>query len=86
MYASLASQKNHMALYLSAIFADEAARAQFEEAYKATGKRYDVGRSCVRFTKLDDLPLEVVGEAIGSMSVEDFIERYEAARAAAKKK
>lgn len=83
-YASLASQKNYMAVYLSAIYADEEARADFEEAYRATGKRYDVGKSCVRFRRLDDLPLEVIGDAIASIPVDRFIESYEEGRARAR--
>ena len=73
MYAALANQKNHMAVYLSAIYASNAHRATFEAAYAATGKRYDCGKSCVRFRRLDELPLEVVGDAIASMSMESFI-------------
>ena len=84
MYAALASQKNHMAVYLSGIYADEDAREEFEAAYKATGKRFDVGKSCVRFRKLDNLPLEVIGDAIGKLPVADFVEGYERARANAR--
>lgn len=84
MYAALASQKNHMAVYLSGIYTDDRARRRFEKAYRATGKRYDVGKSCVRFKKLEDLPLEVIGEAIGSMQVADFIETYEKGRSQAR--
>lgn len=86
MYAALASQKNHMAVYLSGIYTDAEKRAGFEEAYRATGKRYDVGKSCVRFKKLDDLPLEVIGTAISSMPVESFIDTYERGRKAARSK
>ena len=86
MYAALASQKNHMAVYLSAIYADPRAREEFEAAYKATGKRYDVGKSCVRFKKLDDLPLDVIGDAIAATPVHTFIERYEEGRASARQK
>ena len=63
-YAALASQKNHMAVYLSGIYMDQKAREKFERDYRATGKRIDVGKSCVRFRKLEDLPLPVIGEAI----------------------
>lgn len=80
MYAALASQKNHMAVHLSAIYANEKARKDFEAAYKATGKRFDVGKSCVRFKKLDDLPLDVIGEAVASVPVDRFIAMYERAR------
>jgi len=78
MYAALASQKNHMAVYLSGIYSSEEAREEFEAAYKATGKRFDVGKSCVRFKRLDDLPLDLIGETIASMEVEQMIELVEA--------
>ena len=86
MLAALASQKRHMAVYLSGIYADEEAREKFEASYRATGTRLDVGASCVRFRKLDDLPLELIGEAVGKFPVEDFIEIYEAGRAKARTK
>ena len=74
MYAALASQKNNMAVYLTAIYMSDEKRETFEKRYKATGKRMDVGKSCVRFKKLDQLPLELIGEVIGSVSVNDFID------------
>ena len=80
MYAALASQRRHMAVYLSGIYADEESRAAFESAYRATGKRYDVGKSCVRFRKLDDLPLDVVGDAIASLEVDEFVDLYQRGR------
>jgi len=86
MYAALASQKNYMAVYLSVIYSSDEARQKFEAAYKATGKRYDVGKSCVRFKKLDDLPLDLIGDTIASMEVADFIALTEAARAGSKGK
>jgi hypothetical protein len=74
MYAALAAQKNHYAVYLMGIYADQTKLGEFEQAYKATGKRYDVGKSCVRFRKLDDLPLDVVGEAIASIEVTEYVD------------
>ena len=65
MYAALASQKRHMALYLTNVYGDESLENWFRERYLATGKRLDMGKSCVRFRKLDDLPLDLVGETIG---------------------
>ena len=65
MYAALASQKNHMAVYLTGIYMGDADREEFEEAYRATGKRFDVGKSCVRFRRLDQLPVQLIGEWIG---------------------
>jgi uncharacterized protein YdhG (YjbR/CyaY superfamily) len=80
MYAALASQKNHMAVYLSGVYVSEDAAADFHRAYKATGKKLDMGKSCVRFKKLDDLPVDLIGQTIGSTSVEEFIDIYERAR------
>ena len=85
MYAALASQKNHMAVYLSNIYSDEEKAQTFEEEYRATGKRYDVGKSCVRFRKLEDLPLDLIGKEIASSSVEEFVSFYEKAIEARKK-
>ena len=82
VHTALANQKQHMAVYLNAIYGDEQVREEFEEAYRATGKRYDVGKSCVRFRRLDDLPLDVVGEAVGSTSVKELIAQHERAMGA----
>ena len=81
MYAALASQKRHMALYLTNVYGDGEVEKWFRERYLATGKRLDMGKSCVRFRKLDDLPLELVGEAIAMTPIDEFIEVYEASRA-----
>jgi hypothetical protein len=82
MYAGLASQKNHMAVYLTGVYTSDDERASFEEEYRATGKRLDMGKSCVRFRKLDDLPLDVIGRAIAACEVDSFIELVETARPA----
>ena len=80
MYAALASQKRHMAVYLTNVYADGSVEGWFRERYLATGKRLDMGKSCVRFRKLDDLPLELVGEAIARTPVDEFVELYKASR------
>lgn len=80
MVAALASQKNHMAVYLTGIYISEEARTEFEAAYRATGKRFDVGKSCVRFRRLEDLPLGLIGATIASVPVERLIERVEQVR------
>ncbi len=80
MYAALASQKNHMAVYLTAVYADEGTRDGFLDSYRATGKRLDMGKSCVRFRSLDDLPVELIGEAIGSCDLDSFIAMNERVR------
>jgi hypothetical protein len=81
MYAALASQERHMALYLMSVYVGKERRAAFEKAYRATGKRLDVGKSCVRFTKLDDLPLDLIARAVGAVSVDEYVRIAQAARA-----
>ena len=80
LYAALAAQKNHNAVYLMGIYADADLRTWFETGYKKSGKKLDVGKSCVRFKTLDDLPLTLIGDAIAKMPAEDFIALYEDAR------
>ncbi len=75
MYAALANQKNHMAVYLTGIYMDEKLYQGFEKKYRETGKRFDVGKSCVRFRKLEDLPLDLIGESVGAISMEEFVKR-----------
>ena len=76
MYVALASQKNHMSVYLMGCYMSPEIRKKFENAYKQSGKKFDAGKSCIRFKKEEDLPLELIGKTIGSMSVEQFIENY----------
>lgn len=80
MYAALASQKNHMAVYLSGVYTSDANRDAFHAKYRETGKKLDMGKSCVRFKTIDDLPVEVIGDSIASMDPEQFIDVYEQAR------
>lgn len=86
MYAALASQKNHMAVYLTGIYMDDDARLRFEADYKASGKRFDVGKSCVRFRKLDDLPLPLIAESIAATPIDDFVACTKAALSVRKSK
>ena len=76
MYAALASQKNHMSVYLMGCYMSPDIRKKFENAYKQSGKKFDAGKSCIRFKKVEDLPLELIGKTIGLMSVEQFIKNY----------
>jgi uncharacterized protein YdhG (YjbR/CyaY superfamily) len=86
MYAALASQKNHMAVYLTGIYADAGLRDAFLDEYRATGKRPDAGKSCVRFKELDDLPLEVIGRAVAAVDLPAFLAQVEAAGSVRKSK
>ena len=80
-YAALASQKNYVSVYLMNIYSDVETERWFTERYRASGKRLDMGKACVRFKKLDDLPLDLIAEAVALTSVDSFIELYEASRA-----
>ena len=77
---TLASQKGHMALYMMSVYGDDKLKKWFEGAYKKTGKRLDMGKSCVRFKKLEDLALDVIAEAVAKVSVDDYVRIYERSR------
>ena len=78
MYVALAAQKNNYALYLTNVYADDALKEKLVAAYKAAGKRLDMGKSCLRFKALEDLPLEVIGEIVAATPVERRIATEEA--------
>jgi uncharacterized protein YdhG (YjbR/CyaY superfamily) len=75
--AALAAQKNYMSLYLMTVYGDKETEAWFSKRFEASGKKLDMGKSCVRFRKLDDLPLDLVGEVIRRWSVDEYIAHYE---------
>ena len=79
-YLSLAAQKRYMSIYLMGVYCDAETESWFVQRYRDSGKRLDMGKACVRFRTLDDLPLDLVGEAVAITPVEDFIKRYETAR------
>jgi len=78
-FASLASQKNHMAIYLMCIHGSEEHSKWFREAWLATGRKIDMGKACVRFKRIEDVALDVLGEAIRRVPTQAFITHYEAA-------
>ena len=80
MCAALASQKNHVALYLMCAYMDPGLEATLKSGFAAAGKRLDMGKSCLRFKRLDDLALDTIGEVIASVPPERLIEQYEASR------
>ena len=76
-YAALAAQKNHFSLYLMGIYGIPERAARMKEAFQESGKKLDMGKACIRFRKLDDLPLEAIGEAVASLTPEQYIAYYE---------
>jgi len=87
-FAALAAQKNAYSLYLMGVYCgcddqlgvETAESKWFRQAWSATGKKLDMGKACLRFRRLDDLALDVVGAAIGRLPVDEFLARYEQAR------
>ena len=78
--AALAAQKNYYAVYLMGVYGDKAVETWFRDAYKKAGKKLDMGKSCVRFKTLEDLPLDVIGKVIAKVSVDAFVAKHEASR------
>ena len=76
-YAMLGSQKNHMAIYLMCVYGDAKTEQWFRKAYQASGKKLDMGKSCVRFKKIEDLPLKVIGQVVARVPVKNYIARVE---------
>jgi hypothetical protein len=79
-YVALAAQKNYYSLYLTSSYMDAARTRSLADEFEKAGKKLDMGKSCVRFKKLDDLPLDVIGRAVASTPPEEFIAQYEASR------
>lgn len=79
-FISLASQKNFIALYHMGIYADENLLNWFLIEYpKHCKTKLDMGKSCIRFKKMDDIPFELIGELAKRVSVTDWIKKYETA-------
>ncbi len=80
MFAGLASQKNYMTVYLMNIYGTQDDETWLVDRYKATGKKLKLGKSCVRFKTIDDLPLELIGVAIARTPVANVSQRYESVK------
>jgi len=80
MYMALAAQKNHYAVYSSGVYMDPLGESWLRSEFEKTGKKLDMGKSCIRFRRLENLPLEVIGKVAAGQSVNEFIGAYENAR------
>lgn len=76
-YIALASQKNHMSLYMMTACMDQGDEDWLRKRWEATGRKLDMGKSCVRFKRLEDVPLEVLAEAIKRVPTDAHVERYQ---------
>ena len=80
MFAALAAQKNNYALYLHGVYASGTVELRLRDAYAAAEMKLDMGKSCLRFKRLEQLVPDAITAVISSVSVTDFIELYEASR------
>ncbi|HEY2375901.1 MAG TPA: DUF1801 domain-containing protein [Gemmatimonadaceae bacterium] len=79
-YVALAAQKNYNSLYLMSVYADKDHQRRLRAAFAESGRKLDMGKSCVHFRAADDLPLDVIGELIASVSAEKWIAIFQASR------
>jgi len=79
-YVALAAQKTFCSLYLMGAFWSASQLEQLKAAFKAAGKKLDMGKCCVHFQSPDDLPLQAIGQLISAISSEQWIEMYEQSR------
>ncbi len=78
--AGIASQKNYVSLYLNTVYGDPATDRWFRDQWAATGKPLHMGKSCVRFRRLEDLPVDVIAATIARTPVDAYVERYRQVR------
>ena len=77
-FASIAAQKNFIALYHMGVYANKNLLEWFSENYqKITGKKPDMGKSCIRFKKPDSIPFELIGQLMKKMTVKQWVDVYE---------
>ena len=80
VYAALAAQKSHNALYLNCAYASAERTARLRRAFEAAGKKLDMGKSCVRFRRADELALDAIAAEIASADPATFVEISNASR------
>ena len=80
-YAGIAAQKNYYSLYLMSAYGDAKQAKWMADEFKKRGKKLDMGKSCLRFKSLDDIPLDVVGQVIASTPMDKYIDIYKKSRA-----
>ncbi|GAB5514932.1 MAG: DUF1801 domain-containing protein [Rhodopirellula baltica] len=75
-FLSLASQKNYYSLYAMSLYSDTESLAAFQAAWKATGKKLNMGKSCIRFKKLDDLAMDLIADHLRGITVDAYVDSY----------
>lgn len=82
---ALASQKNSMSLYLNSVYSSPRSEAWFRKRYAESGKKLEMGKSCVRFRRLEDLALDVIGDTIARTDLDSFVAGYEEAQGSSRR-
>jgi hypothetical protein len=83
-FAGLASQKSHMSLYLMCVYGQSDLESQVRAGFELAGKKLDMGKACIRFKRVDDLALDVLGKLVRGLTLAKYVERYEQALAGLK--
>ena len=79
-FISIASQKNYISVYHMGMYADPKLLEWFQKEIEKQAKgKLDMGKSCIRFKKVDEIPFELIGELTAKMSADEWIECYEKA-------
>ena len=76
-FLGLASKNSGMTLNFFGLYVDPEAKERFTSGWKSSGCKLNMGASCVRFKKLEDVPLDVLGETVAALPVDHFLEKYE---------
>lgn len=79
-YVALAAQKRHLSLYLNCVGVSDERTERLRKAFAAAGKKFDMGKGCLRFRAAADLPAEALAAEIGSLTPAEFVDLYRKAR------
>ncbi len=77
MFAALAAQRNNISLYLTSGYQDPALLKALQAEFAKIGKKPNMGKSCVKFKNVDDIPVDAIGKMINKITLKKFIQSYE---------
>lgn len=80
MYAALAAQKNHFSIYLTNLYMNDEYMPMLIKAYEDMGLKPNIGKSCIRFRRIENIPINTIIEIVKSTRMEEFISKYESSR------
>jgi len=79
-YVALGAHKSYYTLYMMVPYGDATELARLEEGFRKAGKKLDMGKSCIHFKKLEDLPLDVIADSVARVAMEDYVRMYESVK------